>query len=133
MAVILVIQENFFLTGDSKLLQPMILKDIADRLKLDESTVSRCTSHRYVQTPFGIFRLKDLFSEATNKEDGVAATALREHIREIIDNEDKRHPLTDEKIAELLAKQGLQISRRTVAKYRDQLGISATSVRKVKS
>ncbi len=133
MAVILVIQEKFFMTGDSKLLQPMILKDIADRLNLDESTVSRCTSHRYVQTPYGIFLLKDLFSEATNKEDGVAATALREHIREIIDREDKRHPLTDEKIVEMLTNQGFHISRRTVAKYRDQLGISATSVRKVKN
>ena len=133
MAAILVIQEDFFLTGDPKQLQPMILKNLAYLLGLDESTVSRCTSHRYVQTPYGMFLLKNLFSEATNKEDGVAATALREHIREIIDNEDKRHPLTDEKIVDLLAKQGLQISRRTVAKYRDQMGISATSVRKVKS
>ena len=133
MAAILVIQEPFFLTGDPKQLKPMILKDIADKLGLDESTISRCTSHRYVQTPYGMFLLKNLFSEATNKEDGVAATALREHIREIIDNEDKRHPLTDEKIVDLLAKQGLQISRRTVAKYRDQMGISATSVRKVKN
>ena len=89
--------------------------------------------HRYVQTPYGMFLLKDLFSEATNKEDGVAATALREHIREIIDKEDKRHPLTDEKIVEMLTNQGFHISRRTVAKYRDQLGISATSVRKVKN
>ena len=133
MKAILVFQEPFFLTGDSKQLKPMILKDIADMLKLDESTISRCTSRRYIQTPYGILHLKKLFSEATNKEDGVAATALREHIREIIDNEDKRHPLTDEKIVDLLAKQGLQISRRTVAKYRDQLGISATNVRKVKN
>lgn len=133
MAAILLIQEKFFLTGDRKQLKPMILKDIADRIGLDESTISRCTSHRYVQTQYGMFLLKSFFSEATNKEDGVAATALREHIREIIDNEDKRHPLTDEKIVDLLAQQGLQISRRTVAKYREQLGISATSVRKVKS
>ena len=133
MAAILTIQKDFFMTGDPKQLQPMILKDIADKLSLDESTISRCTSHRYVQTPYGMFLLKNLFSEATNKEDGVAATALREHIREIIDNEDKRHPLTDEKIVDLLAKQGLQISRRTVAKYRDQMGISATSVRKIKN
>ena len=109
------------------------LKDIADKLGLDESTISRCTSHRYVQTRYGMFLLKNLFSEATNKEDGVAANALREHIREIIDNEDKRHPLTDEKIVDLLAEQGFTISRRTIAKYRDQMGISSTSVRKVKN
>lgn len=133
MAAILVIQEPFFLTGDRKQLKPMILKDIADKLGLDESTISRCTSHRYVQTRYGMFLLKNLFSEATNKEDGVAANALREHIREIIDNEDKRHPLTDEKIVDLLAEQGFTISRRTIAKYRDQMGISSTSVRKVKN
>ena len=131
MAAILIIQENFFLTGDPKQLQPMILKNLAYLLGLDESTVSRCTSHRYVQTPYGIFLLKSLFSEATNKEDGVAATALREHIREIIDSEDKHHPLTDEEIMELLAKQGFRISRRTIAKYREQLGISASSARRI--
>lgn len=133
METILDIQEKFFLTGDSKELRPMILKDISDRINMDESTISRSTSRRYVQTPFGIFLLKNLFSEATNKDDGVAATALREHISELIENEDKRHPLTDEKITELLAKQGFQISRRTVAKYRDQLGISSTSIRRIKN
>ncbi len=130
MATILVFQEEFFLTGDPKRLKPMILRDIAEKLDLDESTISRCTSHRYAQTPHGFYLLKDLFSEATNKEEGVSALAIKEHIRELIDNEDKRNPLTDEKVVDLLKQQGFQISRRTVAKYRDQLGISATSVRK---
>lgn len=131
MATILVIQEQFFLTGDPKTLKPMILKDIADILELDESTVSRCTSRRYVQTPHGIYLLKSLFSEATNKEDGIAANALKVHIIELIENEDKHHPLTDEDIMKLLAGKGFRISRRTVAKYREQLGISASSARRI--
>ena len=123
-------QHDFFMTGDFKLLRPMVLRDIAVPVGMDVSTVSRVTARRYVQTPYGTFLLKKLFSEATNEEDGVSSNAVKQCVKELIDNEDKNHPLTDEKIVEQLLKKGFRISRRTVAKYRDQLGISSTSIRR---
>ena len=123
-------QKEFFLTGDFKKLKPMVLRDIAQKVGYGVSTVSRATSRRYVQTPFGTFSLKSLFSEAANEEDGVSANAIRDGLKELVEKEDKRKPYTDERLAELLKQRGYNISRRTVAKYRQQLGISATSVRK---
>lgn len=130
MSEIIKIQEPYFLTGDSKQLKPMVLKDIADKIAVDPSTVSRVTGRRYAQTPFGIILLKNLFSEATNDSDDVSSNAVKQVLSELIDKEDKTAPYTDEKLKELLAKRGYSISRRTVAKYREQLGISATSIRK---
>lgn len=125
-------QRDFFLSGDRKQLKPMVLKDVAEKVNLDVSTISRATSRRYVQTPFGILLLKDIFTEATNEKDGISSEVIKQEIKELIEKEDKKDPLTDEKLAALLLKQGYQISRRTVAKYREQLGISATSLRKEK-
>lgn len=125
-------QKDFFLTGDRKQLKPMVLRDIAEKVDMDVSTISRVTSRRYVQTPYGILLLKDLFTEATNVEDGISSEVLRQEMVEIIEKEDKKKPLTDEKIAELLLKRGYQISRRTVAKYREQLGILSTSMRRIR-
>lgn len=127
---ILKYQERFFLTGDSKQLKPMVLKNIAEKVGVDNSTVSRVTGRRYVQTPFGTILLKSLFSEAVNDEDGVSSNAIKQALTELIDKEDKSKPYTDEKLSELLKKRGYNISRRTVAKYREQLNISATSIRK---
>lgn len=125
-------QHDFFLSGDRKQLKPMVLKDVAEKVNMDVSTISRATSRRYVQTPFGILLLKDIFTEATNEQDGVSSEVIKQEIVELIEKEDKKAPLTDEKLAALLLKKGYQISRRTVAKYREQLGISATSMRKEK-
>lgn len=123
-------QEQFFLTGDSKQLHPMVLKDIAEKIGVDISTVSRVTGRRYVQTPFGTLLLKNLFSEAANAEDGISSNAIKQALTELVNNEDKNKPYTDEKLSKLLENRGYNISRRTVAKYREQLGISATSIRK---
>ena len=123
-------QEQFFLTGDSKQLHPMVLKDIAEKIGVDISTVSRVTGRRYVQTPFGTLLLKNLFSEAANAEDGISSNAIKQALTELVNNEDKNKPYTDEKLSKLLENRGYNISRGTVAKYREQLGISATSIRK---
>jgi RNA polymerase sigma-54 factor len=108
----------------------MVLKDIAEKIGVDISTVSRVTGRRYVQTPFGTLLLKNLFSEAANAEDGISSNAIKQALTELVNNEDKNKPYTDEKLSKLLENRGYNISRRTVAKYREQLGISATSIRK---
>jgi RNA polymerase sigma-54 factor len=98
---------------------------------MDISTVSRVTTNKYVQTPFGIVLLKDLFTEGVANEMGVEVSnrAIQEAIREIIEQEDKRHPLNDQKITELLAERDYQVARRTVAKYREQLGLATARLR----
>lgn len=123
-------QRDYFLTGDRKLLKPMVLRNISEKTGVDESTVSRVTSKHYATTPFGTILLKDLFSEAANDADGISANAIRQRLLEIIENEDKKHPLTDDKLAALLKEEGYDIARRTVAKYREQLNIPSTSLRK---
>ena len=123
-------QREYFLTGDRKMLKPMVLRSIAQKTGLDESTISRVTSKHYANTPFGTILLKDLFSEAANDVDGISANAIRQRLLEIIEKEDKKHPYTDEKLAELLKADGYDIARRTAAKYREQLNIPATSVRR---
>jgi RNA polymerase sigma-54 factor len=125
------LQFEYFQTGNIKLLKPMILKDVADIIGMDISTVSRVTTNKYVQTPFGIVLLKDLFTEGVANDMGVEVSnrAIQEAIREIIDGEDKRHPLNDQKITELLAERDYQVARRTVAKYREQLGLPTARLR----
>ncbi len=122
-------QKAYFLTGDPKQLKPMVLRNIADKVKMDVATISRVTAQRYAQTPYGTIPLRSLFSEAVNEEDA-SANAIKQALKEIVESEDKRAPYTDEKLVQLLQEKGYSISRRTVTKYREKLGILSTSKRK---
>ena len=132
MQTILDYQQEYFRTGDQAKLRPMILKDIADRTGLDVSTISRVVNSKYVQTQFGIILLKSLFSEAMQTASGeeVSSYEIKTLLQRCIDEEDKRHPLTDETLMNLLNEQGYCIARRTVAKYREMLGIPVARLRK---
>ncbi len=125
-------QQDFFRTGDEAKLRPMILKDIAELTGLDISTISRVANSKYIQTPFGIYPLKYFFSEGLETEDGkeVSTREIKKILREAIENEDKSKPLTDEKLAKILQEKGYKIARRTVAKYREQMGIPVARLRK---
>jgi RNA polymerase sigma-54 factor len=132
MNAIMQYQYEFFLTGDEKNLKPMILKDIADRIGMDISTVSRVANSKYVQTEHGTFLLKSFFSEAIQMESGeeVSNKEVKKILEEHIGAEDKRHPLADEKLTEILKDSGYNIARRTVAKYREQMNIPVARLRK---
>lgn len=125
------LQYDYFQTGDIKKLRPMILKDVAEIIDMDISTVSRVTTNKYVQTPFGIVLLKDLFTEGVTNEDGteVSNREIQEAIREIVAAEDKRHPYNDQQITDMLAEKSYSVARRTVAKYREQLNIPTARLR----
>ncbi len=125
-------QRSYFLTGDETKLRPMILKDIAEIVNLDISTISRVANSKYVQTPFGTFLLKSFFSESMQKEDGeeVSTREIKKILTDCIDNEDKSKPLTDELLTKILKDKGYSIARRTVAKYREQLSIPVARLRK---
>jgi RNA polymerase sigma-54 factor len=126
-------QEEFFLTGDEGSLRPMILKDIADQINMDISTVSRVANSKYVQTEYGTYVLKYFFSEAiTNDTSGeeVSTREVKRILSELIANEDKKKPISDERLMELLSEQGYNVARRTVAKYREQLDIPVARLRK---
>ncbi len=126
------LQQSFFKTGRTNCLRPMVLKDVAQRVDLDISTISRVTSLRYVQTDFGIFPLKDLFTEGILTDDGkiVSNRVIQEALIDIINAENKANPLNDQEIATLLAETGYSIARRTVAKYRDHLNIPTAILRR---
>jgi RNA polymerase sigma-54 factor len=132
MNAIMQYQYEFFLTGDEKKLRPMILKDIADRIGMDISTVSRVANSKYVQTEHGTFLLKSFFSEAIQTESGeeVSNKEVKKILEEHISTEDKRHPLADERLTEILKEKGYNIARRTVAKYREQMNIPVARLRK---
>lgn len=132
MKAIIDYQHDYFLEGDEKKLKPMILKDIADITGLDISTVSRVANSKYIQTHFGIFSLKYFFSESmqTNTGEEVSSREIKKILQECIGSEDKRKPLTDEKLAKILQEKNYQIARRTVAKYREQLNIPVARLRK---
>ncbi|MFT4032922.1 MAG: RNA polymerase factor sigma-54 [Siphonobacter sp.] len=132
MRAIIEFQRDYFLTGDVKRLKPMILKDIADKIGMDISTISRVTSGKYAQTPFGLINLKDLFTEGVKNEDGkeVSNREIQQAIVEIIEKEDKKSPLTDQQIQEFLTEKGYPVARRTVAKYREQLDIPIAKIRR---
>ena len=125
-------QYSFFLTGDETELNPMILKDIAEKINLDISTVSRVANSKFVQTEFGTFRLKFFFSESLSTDSGeeVSTREVKKILSDLIEAEDKKHPLSDERLTELLQEKGYNIARRTVAKYREQLNISVARLRK---
>lgn len=125
-------QKDFFLTGDETNLKPMILKDIAEKTHLDISTVSRVANSKFVQTEFGTYRLKFFFSESLSTDSGeeVSTREVKKILSDFIEGESKKHPLSDEKLTELLQDKGYNIARRTVAKYREQLNIPVARLRK---
>ena len=132
MDVIIRLQQEFFLTGDESRLQPMILKDVALKTGYDISTVSRVSNSKYVQTNFGIFPLKFFFSESAQTESGetISTRKIKKIIKEEIDAENKKKPVTDEELTAILQSKGFRTARRTVAKYREQLGIAVARLRK---
>ncbi len=132
MGAILEHQHEYFRTGDQKKTRPMILKDIADATGLDISTVSRVANSKYVQTEFGTKRLKEFFSESLQNQEGeeVSTLEVKKILTDLIKEENKRRPLSDEKLKSLLLKKGYNIARRTVAKYREQLNIPVARLRK---
>ncbi|HQU57313.1 MAG TPA: RNA polymerase factor sigma-54, partial [Chitinophagaceae bacterium] len=132
MNAILQHQYNFFLTGDETELKPMILKDIAEKTDLDISTVSRVANSKFVQTEFGTYRLKFFFSESLSTDSGeeVSTREVKKILSDLIEEEDKKKPYSDEALTELLRGKGYNIARRTVAKYREQLSISVARLRK---
>jgi RNA polymerase sigma-54 factor len=132
MNAIIQYQYDFFLTGDESKLRPMILKDIANTIDMDISTVSRVANSKAVQTEFGIYPLKYFFSEgiATDSGEDVSSREVKYILKELIDNEDKKVPLSDDKLEKILNDKGYNIARRTVAKYREQLNIPVARLRK---
>ena len=131
MQAIVELQEEFFRFGEGYL-KPMILKDVAEIINMDISTVSRVVNGKYVQTEFGVYELKYFFSEGLSTESGeeVSNKEVKAIIESIISGEDKKRPLSDQKIAKMLEKRGFQIARRTVTKYREQLGVPVARLRK---
>jgi RNA polymerase sigma-54 factor len=125
-------QHDFFITGDETSLKPMILKDIAEKTGLDISTVSRVANSKFVQTEFGTYRLKFFFSESLSTDSGeeVSTREVKKILSDLIEGESKKHPLSDERLTELLQEKGYNIARRTVAKYREQLNIPVARLRK---
>jgi len=125
-------QYEYFLTGDESKLRPMILKDIAEKIDMDISTVSRVANSKSIQTEFGTFMLKYFFSEgiATDSGEDVSSREVKNELKKLIDNEDKSKPLSDDKLEGLLREKGYTIARRTVAKYREQLGLPVARLRK---
>ena len=130
MSTIVALQERFFRQGEN--LRPMILKDVAERVGMDISTISRVVNGKYVQTAFGVFELKYFFNEGLETESGedVSNRELKNLVSELIAKEDKSKPLSDDAIAAMLAERGFKVARRTVTKYREQLGIAVARLRK---
>ncbi len=125
-------QEAYFLTGDERKLKPMILKDIADKIHMDVSTVSRVANSKYVDTPYGTKLIKEFFSESMKNDQGedISTREIKKILQTIIEVENKKKPLTDDKLSVLLKEKGYLIARRTVAKYREQLNIPVARLRK---
>lgn len=132
MEAIMDMQYDFFLTGDEAQLKPMILKDVAQRTNLDISTISRVSNSKYVQTNLGVYPLKYFFSESMHTDTGeeISSREVKAILKECIENEDKRKPLTDDNLSEILKEKGYIIARRTVAKYREQMNLPVARLRK---
>lgn len=132
MEAIVELQRDFFIDGDEALLHPMILKDVAERTGLDISTISRVSNSKYVQTNFGIYPLKYFFNDGYTTQDGeeMSVREIRKILKDCIENEDKKDPLTDDELAAILKEKGYPIARRTVAKYRQQLNIPVARLRR---
>ena len=125
-------QRDYFIDGDETHLKPMVLKDIAEKTGFDISTISRVVNSKYIETHFGIYSLKYFFSEGLENQDGeeVSTRELKKALQECVDTEDKRKPLTDDELVEKMTAKGYKVARRTIAKYRDQLGIPKARLRK---
>jgi len=130
MKVLVTMQKDFFLTGEKEQLHPLTLKDVAERSGYDISTISRVARSKYVETDYGIYALKDLFSSAAGSDSDQSQAAVNSALQALIDNEDKRNPLSDDALAQALQAQGFNVARRTVAKYRDLLGINKAALRR---
>ena len=132
MSAIMQYQKSYFLSGDEEQLRPMILKDIADEIEMDISTVSRVANSKYVNTPYGTKLIKEFFSESMTNDQGeeVSTREIKSILKTVIVEEDKKKPLTDEKLAKILKEKGYPIARRTVAKYREQLEFPVARLRK---
>lgn len=132
MSAIMNYQKKYFLSGDERDLRPMILKDIAEEIEMDVSTVSRVANSKYVDTPYGTFLIKEFFSESMTNDQGeeVSTREIKKILEITVENEDKKKPLTDEKLAKILKEKGYPIARRTIAKYREQLDIPVARLRK---
>ncbi len=125
-------QHDYFMDGDESHLRPMVLKDIAEKTGFDISTISRVVNSKYIETHFGIFPLKYFFSEGLENQDGdeVSTRELKKVLQECVDAEDKHKPLTDDQLVDVMTQKGYKVARRTIAKYRDQLGIPKARLRK---
>ena len=125
-------QREYFLSGDEHKLKPMVLKDIAKKIKMDISTISRVANSKYMDTPYGVKLLKDFFSEGMKNIEGedVSTIEIKKTLESIISNEDKSKPLTDKLLSDLLKEKGYNVARRTIAKYREQLGFPVARLRK---
>jgi len=132
MQAIIDYQNEFFKSGDETDLRPMILKDIAEIVSMDISTISRVANSKHVSTPFGTFLLKYFFSESLSTDSGeeVSTREVKRILQDAVDQEEKRKPYTDEKLTSILKGKGYNIARRTVAKYREQLNIPVARLRK---
>ena len=132
MQAILEYQHEYFIDGDEANLRPMVLKDIAEMTGFDISTISRVVNSKYIETHFGIYSLKYFFSEGLENQEGeeVSTRELKMALRECVDSEDKHAPLTDDELVEKMSEKGYKVARRTIAKYRDQLGIPKARLRK---
>ncbi len=132
MYAIMMHQEEYFLTGDERTLKPMILKDIAEKIEMDISTISRVANSKYVDTPYGTFLIKSFFSESMKNEEGedVSTREIKKILEMTIETEDKKKPFTDAKLASILKEKGYPIARRTIAKYREQLDVPVARLRK---
>ena len=125
-------QKEYFLSGDESNLKPMILKDIAEKIQMDISTISRVANSKYVDSPYGIKLIKSFFSEGITNNQGIEVSTIeiKKELQVIIDNEDKTKPLTDDQLTKIINKKGYPIARRTVAKYREMIGSPVARLRK---
>ena len=133
MKAMVAMQLDYFRTGDVSLLKPMILKNIADKVGVDISTVSRVTSNKYVDTPFGIILLKNLFTEGIINKEGevVSNRVIQSAIEGVIEQENKTNPYTDQQLVTILGDKGINVARRTIAKYREQMQIPVAQLRRM--
>ena len=132
MTAIVNFQKEYFLTGDEKKIKPMILKDIAEKIQMDISTISRVANSKYVDTPYGTKLIKSFFSEAVKNSKGedISTIEVKKSLESIIDKENKSKPYTDDELTKILNKKGYPIARRTVAKYREMIGSPVARLRK---
>ena len=132
MLAIIQLQKDYLISGDECDLKPMKLADVADIVNMDISTISRVSNSKFIETHFGIFKVKELFSDAFRKDNGelISTNEIKSHLREIILTEDKLRPFTDEHLSEILGEKKYHIARRTVTKYRELLGIKTSKLRR---